>query len=151
MKDFTIRKATIDDIDKGLLGLFIEGYKYHQNGRPDIFKINDNKAYRNILLNSFKTDTFICIISNNNMIGYLSYEIKGKPDKKFWIDEMIITEKYRSKGLGKLLIDEGKKIAIDNNCKRIEFNCWTFNENALEFYDHLEFSKQRIVYEMSLD
>ena len=35
--DLKIREATIDDIDKGLLKVFIEGYRYHENGRPDIF------------------------------------------------------------------------------------------------------------------
>ena len=32
-----IREATIDDLNKGLLKVFIEGYRYHQNGRHDVF------------------------------------------------------------------------------------------------------------------
>ena len=35
--NFDIREATLNDLDKGLLKVFIEGYRYHQNGRPDIF------------------------------------------------------------------------------------------------------------------
>ena len=38
----------------------------------------------------------------------------------------------------------------ENNCKKIEFNCWTFNENALAVYDHMGFKRQRIIYEKFL-
>lgn len=32
-----IRTASLADINNGLLEVFIEGYRYHQNGRPDVF------------------------------------------------------------------------------------------------------------------
>ena len=35
--NYKVREATLNDLDKGLLKVFIEGYRYHQNGRPDIF------------------------------------------------------------------------------------------------------------------
>ena len=53
-------------------------------------------------------------------------------------------------GFGKILINEVKRIGLEKDCKRIEFNCWMFNENALAMYDHLGFERQRIMYEMKL-
>ena len=38
-----IREATLEDVDNGLLEVFIEGYRYHQNGRPDIFQIQSDE------------------------------------------------------------------------------------------------------------
>ena len=46
--------------------------------------------------------------------------------------------------------DIAKKIAIDYGCDRIELNCWMFNENALAMYEHIGYSRQRIIYEMKL-
>lgn len=66
------------------------------------------------------------------------------------VDQLVIDEEYRNHSLEKKLIGEVKKIALDNNCDRIELNCWMFNENALGMYEHIGFKKQRIIYEMSL-
>lgn len=43
--------------------------------------------------------------------------------------------------------DEIHKFAKDNDCKRVKFNCWNFNSDALEFYNKLGFIEQRIVFE----
>ena len=92
----------------------------------------------------------IVIIDNNMIVGYLSYVIKNTNSKKLDIDELVIKEDYRKKGLGKLLIQEAKNIAINNNCDRIELNCWLFNKNAIDMYEHIGFDRQRIIYEMKL-
>ena len=47
-------------------------------------------------------------------------------------------------------MEEVKKIAIEENCDRIELNCWMFNESALAMYEHIGFDKQRIMFEMKL-
>ncbi len=150
MKNYVIREATLDDINNGLLEVFIEGYKFHQNGRPDIFTINDEEILKNQLLESFEKMSPIVIIDNNDIVGYLSYSIKGKDNKKLTVDELVIKDSYRGKGLGKKLMNEAKNIALNNNCNRIELNCWLFNENALAVYEHMGFEKQRIIYEMKL-
>lgn len=91
------------------------------------------------------------LIKDNKIIGYLSYKIKGKYKKKLDIDQLVIDENYRGQGLGKKLVEQAKIIAKENNCTRIELNCWLFNKNALSMYEHIGFERQRIIYEMSLD
>ena len=78
------------------------------------------------------------------------YKIKEKHTKKLDVDQLIISEKYRGKGLGKKLMNEVKNIALKNECDRIELNCWMFNENALAMYEHIGYNRQRIIYEMKL-
>ena len=145
-----IRKAKQEDINNGLLEVFIEGYRYHQNGRPDIFTINSNEELKKDLLRIFESDSIIVITNDNNILGYLSYKIKEKRVKLMDIDQLVIKENVRGQGLGRRLMEEAKKIAKDNNCVRIVFNCWSFNENALKVYDHMGFKRQRIMYEMDL-
>ena len=150
MNNLQIRKANKEDINNGLLEVFIEGYRYHQNGRPDIFTIQSNEELEKDLIRIFESDSMIVITDNNKILGYLSYKIKEKRVKLMDIDQLVIKETNRGQGLGRKLMDEAKKIAEENNCARIVFNCWSFNENALKVYDHMGFKRQRIMYEMSL-
>ncbi len=145
-----IREATISDLNNGLLNVFIEGYRYHQNGRPDIFADLSDKSLKEDLIKQFENLSILVIIDNDIIIGYLAYKIKEKHVKKLDIDQLIITEQYRKKGFGKALMNEAKNIALKNNCDRIELNCWIFNEEAISMYEHIGFEKQRIVYEMPL-
>ena len=145
-----IRKAKLEDLNKGLLEVFIEGYRYHQNGRPDIFTIQSDEDLEKDLMRIFESDSMIVLCNEDRIIGYLSFRIKEKKVKLMDIDQLVIKEGIRGKGFGKMLIEEAKKIAKENDCVRIVFNCWAFNENALKVYDHLGFQRQRIIYEMSL-
>ena len=134
--NYSIREATLKDFDKGLLKVFIEGYRYHQNGRPDIFaNISDNDL-KNDLIENFDRLNTIVILEDESIVGYLSYKIKEKHTKKLDVDQLVILEQYRGKGLGKKLMDEAKKIAVDYGCDRIELNCWMFNEKVLSMYEH---------------
>lgn len=145
-----IREATINDLNNGLLKVFIEGYRYHQNGRPDVFADLSDEDLKKDLIKQFENLSILVITDNDIIIGYLAYKIKEKHVKKLDVDQLIITEKYRRKGLGKALMNEVKDIALKNNCDRIELNCWIFNEEAITMYEHIGFGRQRIVYEMPL-
>lgn len=145
-----IREANLDDINNGLLEVFIEGYRYHQNGRPDIFTNVTDEDLKSDLIQNFESLKTIVIIDNKKIVGYLSYKIKKHHTGKLDVNQLVILEKYRGKGLGKKLMNEAKKIAKENNCNRIELNCWLFNENALAMYEHIGYNRQRIIYEMKL-
>lgn len=145
-----IREAKISDIEKGLLEVFIEGYRYHQKGRPDIFKNLSDEELRQDLIKNFEELSIIVLTENEEIVGYLAYRIKERHVKKLDVDQLVISEKCRNKGYGKMLMNEAKNIAKKNGCARIELNCWLFNENALDMYEHIGFERQRIIYEMKL-
>lgn len=145
-----IREATLNDFDKGLLKVFIEGYRYHQNGRPDIFANLSDEELKNDLIQNFNRLTTLVILDDEKIVGYLSYIIKKRHTGKLDVDQLVILEEYRDQGLGKKLMEEAKKIAKENECDRIELNCWLFNENALNMYEHIGYNRQRIIYEMKL-
>ena len=147
--NFSIREATLNDIDNGLLKVFIEGYRYHQNGRPDIFDNVSDEELKNNLIKVLEELPVIVILDNGTVVGYLAYFIK-KHRKKLEVDQLVILEEYRGKGLGKKLMDEATRIAKANECNRIELNCWLFNENALAMYEHIGYVRQRTIYEKKI-
>lgn len=53
MNNYLIREATLDDVENGLLDVFIEGYRYHQNGRPDVFIDNTDEELKEELIKNF--------------------------------------------------------------------------------------------------
>ncbi len=63
----------------------------------------------------------------------------------------MIIRRAKQADIDKNLYIEGNneihKFAKDNDCKRVELGCWSFNSNALEFYNKLGFIDQRIVFE----
>lgn len=145
-----IREVSLEDIDNGLLEVYIEGYRHHHNGRPDIFLDLSFEQLRKDLIENLDRLSTIVYIENDRVVGYLSYVIKKRHTKKLDVDQLVVKDGLRGKGIGKKLMEEAKKIATDNDCDRIELNCWNFNKNALAMYEHIGYKKQRIMYEMKL-
>lgn len=143
-----IRRANIDDIDK-LLDLAYPAYIMHYNARPDLFKIHKKEDVYNELEYAMKNPFSITLVVEENGIfrGYISFSCLYKVVNSLWINQLYVEEKSRKKGYGKALINEVELYARENNFERIELNCWSFNENAIDFYNRLNFKSQRIVYE----
>ena len=43
-----------------------------------------------------------------------------------------------------------EEIAKEEGCKRVEFCCWSFNQNAMNMYKHMGYKEQRVTLEMDL-
>ena len=144
-----IRKAIMSDIDSNLLNLYIDGYNIHQKNRCDIFLKKSDKELKDNLINVLNRDdkTYLVLTLNNDISGYISYKLKNN---SIWIDELVIDKNKRGLGYGKMLIGEIKKIAKNNDIKRVELNCWKFNEKGVEFYKKLDFKEQRIIFEIDV-
>ena len=148
--NIVIKEASIEDINSGLLEVYIEGYRYHQNGRPDIFINLSDDTLKEDLIKGFEEFKYLIATENEKVVGYLAYKIKVKHSKKLHVDQLIVTEVNRRKGIGKKLMDYAEQIANKEGCERIELDCWTFNQNSLDMYEHIGFERQRIMYEKKI-
>lgn len=141
-----IRTATIKDLDD-LAVLFIEGYNYHKEGRKDIFLDKDEIKLKDELQKELEKEDvhILMLIDNNKVLGYMNYEIKKRSN--LWINEIIITKDYRGRGYSRLLIDKAFEVAREKGLKRVELDCWSFNQNAIDMYKYLGFNEQRVTLE----
>ena len=57
-----IRKAKIEDIELNLLDLYIDGFMYHYNGRPDVFLDKDERTLKDDLINTINNSNIEIII-----------------------------------------------------------------------------------------
>ena len=146
-----IRRANINDIDNNLLNIFIDGFEFHLNGRKDIFDNNKkNDDLKKDLINLIENKDVLVAEKNNNILGFIIFEIKDKRSKTLWIDQLVVDEKERGKGISSLLIKKAEEIAKKEKCVRVEFCCWSFNKHANEIYNHLGFKEQRVIFEKEI-
>lgn len=149
----TIRSASIEDIDNRLFMIFKEGFFYHYSNRMDIFTKQTDVELRNELVSKINSlDHHVLVLEENDCIkGMVIYQIREKHSRVLWVDELVIDLEERNKGYAKALMDQINEIAKRERCVRVEFCCWSFNENALEMYKHLGFKEQRKILEMNID
>ena len=147
-----IRTAKICDIDNNLLKLYKKIFNMHYKERKDIFCEKSDDELRNDLVNILNSlDEIIWVIEIDNVIiGYIDFKFRTKVTKHIFINQIMIDDKYRGKGYGKKLIMELVQLAKKNNFERVELNCWSFNENALKFYEKMGFISQRVILEKNL-
>ena len=144
-----IRELTKEDLNDTFFELYYEGFLYHYNHRKDLFKKKSIEELKEYVFEQFENGLKILGYYNNEeLVGYIEYEIKEKATKFIWIDELIITEKERGKGYGTLLLNEIKRIQDEENIPRIELNVFSFNENAIKLYKKLGYEEQRYIFEL---
>lgn len=68
----------------------------------------------------------------------------------YFIEDIVVDEFSRRKGIGKKLYDFLVEKAIIENIDVIELNVWSFNESAIKFYESLGMSVKNMKLEQSL-
>lgn len=144
-----IRELTKEDLNDIFFDIYYEGFLYHYNHRKDLFKKKTKAELKEYVFEQIENGLKIIGYYNDELVGYLAYEIKEKATKFIWIDELVITEKERGKGYGTLLMNEIKNIQEKENIQRIELNVFAFNENAVKLYKKIGYVEQRYIFELN--
>ena len=153
-----IRNAQIDDVNM-VSELMLQVDKIHSSARRDIFKEKNIEEIKNEVNNRMNNKEKILIAEENNSIfGVIIYKIKEvrehinlKERTVLWIDELVVDENIRGKGIGRSLFLEVNKIAKENNCNAVELNCWNFNRQAIKFYEKCGMNTQRLIMEVKIN
>jgi len=143
--DFIIRNAVLSDRIK-IRPLQKEIAELHYAGRPDLFKTearyftDESFAER---LNSPEHFVFIADI-NGEAAGYAFAninKIRGHSTyidfNSFYIDDICVLKKYRRMGIGSALFKVCLETAKINNCYNIDLGVWSFNQEAIAFYERV--------------
>jgi GNAT superfamily N-acetyltransferase len=73
-------------------------------------------------------------------VGYAIYffsftSMMGR--RALWLEDLFVDPAYRGKGIGKVLMAYLARIAIENDCARLEWIVLDWNTSAIEFYKQL--------------
>lgn len=153
-----VREAMVEDIEQ-MTKLLHQVAKLHSDNRTDIFKEKEISDYGDWAKDLLEDDEKIVMVAEKEKticgvmickIRVIENHVNFKDSKILSIDEICVDEKHRKEGIGTKLIEEAKRVAKENNCNRLELNCWEFNKNAMNFYFKQGFKVQRRFFEIKI-
>lgn len=130
-------------------------YKATENDAKDILKfINDLAVYEKLeheVLATEQTlkDTLFCAQPvahvlfaelNNKKVGMALYFYNYSTflaKKGIYLEDLFVQPEYRGQGAGKRLLAELAKIAVDEDCGRLEWSVLNWNTPSIQFYESL--------------
>ena len=149
MENITIRESTYDDITS-LLELLYE------LGRPKPHKDNDLEKFTALLKNYMQEDDkkiLVAQIENSKIIGMISMVFLSRLNQntlEMYVPELIVSQNYHSKGIGKKLINFSSELGKEKKCHRIRLESGNQRIESHKFYKHLEFEDSSIFFTKNL-
>jgi GNAT superfamily N-acetyltransferase len=67
-------------------------------------------------------------------ISLYYYRYSTWKGKRLYLEDIVVTESHRGKGMGKMLFDTTMKLAIDNRCTGMMWQVLEWNKPAINFY-----------------
>ena len=144
-----IIKATSKHIkDVGhLFDLYRQFYKYKSN-----LKASTNYIKQRIL--NKESTIFICYSKSLEAAGFVQlYETFDSLNinKKLILYDLYVKENFRTKGIGKKLMNTAKKFAIKKKINIIELSTAITNKKAQSLYESLEYIRDKEYYNYYLE
>jgi GNAT superfamily N-acetyltransferase len=145
LKEIKIKKPKQED--------FVDVYLLLKQLWPD--KKIKRKVLEKVFADGLKSmaQDYLVAWYDDVIIGFLSLHYRGS----LWqegmlahIDEMVVDEDYRGKGVGTLLFDESVKMAVKKKCKRIEVDSALKRIDAHRFYRSKDFENRAYLFSRDL-
>lgn len=130
--DFNIRKAQERDIPS-ILQLIQELATFEKE--PDAVEISEETLYKY----GFSEEAYFqCLVSEfrQEIVGMALFypRFSTWKGKTIHLEDLIVTQKMRGKGMGRALLDEVVNTAKNQGLKRVEWVVLDWNTPAVEFY-----------------
>ena len=130
---FTIRNANKEDLSN-VLRLIIELAVFEKEFSAVELTIEE-------LTSDFSKKLFDCLIAeyNGEIIGMalFYYRYSTWKGKTIHLEDLIVTNAHRGKGVGKALLDKLIFTAKEQHIKRVEWNVLDWNDSAISFYENV--------------
>jgi ribosomal protein S18 acetylase RimI-like enzyme len=149
MENIAIRESTYDDIPS-LLELLDE------LGRPKPQKDNELEKFTALLKNYMQEDDkkiLVAQIDNSKIIGMISIVFLSRLNQntsEMYVPELIVSQNYHSKGIGKKLLNFSIKLGKEKKCHRIRLESGNQRIESHKFYKHLGFEDSSIFFTKNL-
>ena len=150
MNNIVIKKASKNDIPV-ILGLLYE------LGRPKPEKDKDVDNFRK-LAKKYISDSdkliLIAIHDDVEIVGMASVMFLSRLNRvnyEMYIPELIVTENFQNKGIGKQLINSCIKIAKEKKCHRIRLESGNQRKESHQFYKNLGFTQSSLSFSKNLE
>lgn len=132
-----IRKATQSDIPT--IVRFVKDLALYEK-EPDSAVLTET----DILRDGFGENPFFYVLMadwDGKSVGFAFYFFNystwlGKPG--IYLEDLYVDPEFRGKGIGKNLLKEIAKIAVESNCARVQWQVLDWNQPSIDFYESLK-------------
>ena len=141
-----VRPVTQDDFND-LLGLMMEFERQTQATLPpdqaSFRAYVDTTAALSAQALQFISPAYVTFVNadHGKLVGYISGQIKEKPNRRFrkegYIEDFYVRAEHRGQGNGKPLFDAITKAFRESGCTHIALKTHTTNAAATKIYKHL--------------
>ncbi|MEX2204519.1 MAG: GNAT family N-acetyltransferase [Actinomycetota bacterium] len=85
-----------------------------------------------------ETRTLIAQAPNGGVLGFLDMEFRqrlGHPRPQAWVNDLVVTESERGRGIGTALMNEAEDLARGRGCFRMSLETSAWREATHRFYE----------------
>ena len=149
MDNVTIRESINDDIP-----LILE--LLYELGRQKPQKDGELEKFKKLLKNYMQEDDKKILVAQDNdskIIGMISMVFLPRLNQntlEMYVPELIVSQNYRSKGIGKKLIDSSIEFGKEKKCHRIRLESGNQRIESHKFYKHLGFENSSVFFTKNL-
>ncbi|HIU12060.1 MAG TPA: GNAT family N-acetyltransferase [Candidatus Onthocola stercorigallinarum] len=139
-----IREMNLNDYEDVRI-LVRQIHELHLSNRPDIYNDGESfpKEYFEKVLSDANNLNYV-YIENKKIVGVLNATLQHtnplpiiKPRTYYFIENLVVDKNHRRKGIAKKLFSYLTLKAKENNIDSIELNVWSFNTEAIKFYESM--------------
>lgn len=143
LKKISVVKATRNDIPD-IAKLSIEMFRYHNVLLDDYFNIFPYEKYVEKFTQKLKDKRYMLVAKiDGKIVGFLLAEFKETSHYKntniCMINEIFVSEEYRSHGVGTALFGKILTVCKKKNIEEIKLDVYNANVCAIHFYERLGF------------
>jgi len=149
MDNVTIRESIHDDIP-----LILE--LLYELGRQKPQKDSELEKFEKLLKNYMQEDDKKILVAQDNdskIIGMISMVFLSRLNQntlEMYVPELIVSQNYRSKGIGKTLINSSIEFGKKKKCHRIRLESGNQRIESHKFYKHLGFENSSVFFTKNL-
>ena len=139
-----IREMNLNDYEDVRI-LVKQIHELHLSNRPDIYNDGESfpKEYFEKVLSDANNLNYV-YVENKKIVGVLNATLQHtnplpiiKARTYYFIENLVVDKNHRRKGIAKKLFNYLTLKAKENNIDSIELNVWSFNTEAIKFYESM--------------
>lgn len=133
MPDFTIRRATEDDVP--VILRMIKGLAEYEKLAHDV--VATEEGLREALFGPRPYAEVVIGVVEAEPVGFALFfhnfsTFRGAPG--LYLEDLFVEPRWRGRGYGKRLLVHLAALAVERGCQRFEWSVLDWNEPAIEFY-----------------
>lgn len=152
-----IRNSVKEDFNK-IHHLIEQVHQIHVEHRPDIYKkVNPLEQVCFEQMIEDRNNIILVAQIEKKIVGLCSIKIKSsielpilQPRKISVIDNLCVHESFRGCGIGKKLLNAAKECSKQAGANVMELMVWSFNQEAVKFYEKFGMKERSKVMELEL-